>query len=126
MTFQTNKSNQILIIEDDAEIREALKEILLFEGYSVESVKNGQEGIDYLRHSSPPFLILLDLMMPVMNGYQFLTHYQEDETLFKAPVIVLSADNTNPKKISSLPIKEFLKKPIELDHLLESVKQFWK
>jgi CheY-like chemotaxis protein len=115
--------NSILIIEDDQEIREALEEILRFEGYEVGSVKNGKEGLDYLHKASAPSVILLDMMMPVMNGYQFLAAYQEEPSFSGIPVIVLSADNALEDKLKQFQVRFFLKKPIELERLLELVKQ---
>lgn len=115
---------KILIIEDDAEIRETLTEILQMEGYAVHSVKNGQEGIDYLRTSSPPALILLDYMMPVMNGGQFRTVQKEDPKLSKIPVVVLSADSSVFQKSDVVGVHGFLRKPIELERLLSMIKVY--
>ena len=114
----------ILIIEDDTEIREALTDILEFEGYEVMSVKNGQEGMNYLNQSPRPALILLDFMMPVMNGWQFRNAQKQDPLLADIPVVVLSADNAIDKKAQQVEANGFLKKPIELDHLLDMIKQY--
>src|SRR5579862_4602951 len=61
----------ILIVDDDPDIRDSLKEVLEDEGYEVNGVANGREALDYLRKSPRPCVILLDLMMPVMDGWQF-------------------------------------------------------
>ena len=69
-------SKKILVIEDDDSIRELLVELLQSEGYLVVSVSNGLEGIKYLESHSNPDLILMDLMMPVMDGYSFRTQIE--------------------------------------------------
>src|SRR4051812_20238688 len=103
-------SKQILLIEDDADIRDTLKEILEYEGYDVRSAKNGQEGIDYLRQFPAPALILLDFMMPIMNGWQFRAIQKEDPEFSKIPVIVLSADNAAYRKAGEIGVQGFLRK----------------
>ncbi len=86
---------RVLIIEDDAPIREAIAEVLEMEGYSVSQARDGREGLREARER-PPNLIILDLMMPNMNGLQFRAAQNEDAALADIPVIVISAVATEP------------------------------
>jgi YesN/AraC family two-component response regulator len=81
----------ILIVEDDFDIREALTQILEEEGYTVRSAANGREALDVAAKDPPPNLILLDLMMPVMNGFEVLQAMRDDPGSAGVPVIVLTA-----------------------------------
>lgn len=110
---------KILIVEDDANIRDVLKLALEFEGYEVVSAKNGKEGLDLLLPTDPG-LILLDLMMPVMNGWEFVEQLKQKNLFAKYPVIVVSAYSERAKAIDC---KDFVLKPLELEHLLNSVKE---
>jgi len=113
----------ILIVEDDPDIRDSLKEILQFEGYNPETASNGQEGVEKLRVMSNPCLILLDLMMPVMNGWQFLEYRALHSPLSSIPVVVVSAQTHQSKPAQ---VVAFLKKPLELDSFLKLVSIFCK
>jgi CheY-like chemotaxis protein len=118
-------SKHVLVVEDDVDIRDALVGILRDEGYVAASAANGVEALDHLRSTAPrPSLILLDLMMPVMNGWQFRTAQKSDETLNEIPVVVISADASVKQKAESIGAHGFLKKPIELDALLDLVAKY--
>jgi CheY-like chemotaxis protein len=116
----------ILIVEDDEDIRSDLIAILSVKGYSVAGSANGQEALAHLRAPStsvaPPAVILLDLRMPVMNGWEFLAAQKEDPALSAIPVIICSGDgNVDPKSMSAAG---FLRKPFELSHLFSLLKQY--
>jgi CheY-like chemotaxis protein len=111
----------ILIVEDDDDIREALTQILELEGYVVREAVNGREALDMIAASAPPDLILLDLMMPVMDGWQFRAEQLKDPTLSKVPVVVISADAGVHEKVSTFGAASVLPKPISLDRLLRAV-----
>src|SRR3989442_228935 len=89
---------EILIVEDDPDIRESLQVVLETEGYNARTAANGKEGVAALESLEHPCLVLLDLMMPVMNGWEFLAVQRNDERLNKVPVVVVSAiaDRTRP------------------------------
>lgn len=110
---------RILVVEDDANIRDVLKLALEFEGFEVITAKNGKEGL-VLLDKTKPGLILLDLMMPVMNGWEFVEHLKNENLFKKYPVIVVSAYSERAKAIDC---KDFVLKPLELEDLLESVKR---
>jgi CheY-like chemotaxis protein len=102
----------ILVVDDDPDIREALRDVLEDEGFAVVEAENGKDALDYLAGADPaPCLVLLDLMMPVMDGMQFLAERTGDRRLAEIPVTVVTAsrDLTVPRGIPWLP------KPISVD-----------
>lgn len=116
-----SNSKRIFVVEDDLHIRESLTEVLEIEGFNVVSAVNGQEALDMLRNGEKPDLILLDLMMPVKDGFQFKAEQEVDPIMSKIPVIIMSANgNMSAKKELGL-VKDYLKKPIDLDSLLSTI-----
>lgn len=112
----------ILVIDDDPAICQSLKDVLEINGYNVTTARDGQEGVDLLKKSSVmPCLILLDLMMPGMNGWGFLDFQRNDPRFTTVPVIVCSAYENSARSISKNPI---LTKPVKLNSLLGAVKAF--
>ncbi len=111
----------VLIIEDDHDIRETLKELLVTEGYAVLTAENGKEGIEVLKTGKRPRLVLLDLMMPVMGGIEFLDILTKDAVLASIPVYIHSAtaDMTLIKGARGL-----LKKPASFDSIIELVQSY--
>ena len=102
-----------------------LSEVLGDEGYNVVSVANGQEAFYHLHHNAGlPQLILLDLMMPTMNGWAFLSHQQQDTKLASIPVVVISAvANLQQRPLPYTPAN-ILPKPVDVDLLLETVEHY--
>jgi CheY-like chemotaxis protein len=112
----------ILIVEDDADLREMMAQLLTLEGFNASTVANGREALEYLSQGDKPDVILLDLMMPVMDGWEFRRQQQASADLSKVPVIVLSAlDQTRAADVNAVA---FLKKPLDFDRLLELVRQY--
>jgi CheY-like chemotaxis protein len=117
----------ILVVDDDIAVRTGLVNLLEDEGYLVQGVANGNEALDLIRSQPAVFrLILLDLMMPDMNGWQFRIEQWRDPSIGHIPVIVLSADIN--VKARGLPINitpaAYLQKPVEADALLALVSQY--
>ncbi|MBK9709862.1 MAG: response regulator [Kouleothrix sp.] len=109
----------VLVVDDDSAIRALLSEVLRDEGYHVVSVANGQEALHELGHRDDlPQLILLDLMMPIMNGWTFLSHQQQDATLATIPVVVISAGSTLQQQPLPHSSATFLSKPLDIELLL--------
>jgi CheY-like chemotaxis protein len=107
---------RILVVEDDPDIRETLSEALGFEGYEVTAASNGREALDALRRGPRADVILLDLMMPVMSGWEFRRVQLDDPALAGIPVVVVSASapgNARPDRL--------LPKPFDIDDLLAVV-----
>ena len=113
------KRQQILLVDDDVDSTEALAELLAREGYAVACAENGREALDYLAHSEPPCLIILDLIMPVMSGWEFRQQQVSDPKLKSLPVIIVSA--TGPMK--GLKANAVLQKPVDFRHLMHVVRQ---
>lgn len=119
------KRCDVFIVEDDFDIREVLTEVLRDEGYSVAGAANGREALQALKDSGPrPRLILLDLMMPIMSGWQFVAEQRKVPALSDIPVVVVSADGNLQQKAESLKASGYLRKPIEIDALLTLVERY--
>lgn len=111
----------ILIIEDDGDIREAMKDAMELEGYSALTASNGKEGLEVLRDIQRPCLVLLDMMMPVMGGREFLNEMKQDDALIPIPVFIVSAI---ADKINTDGAVGFIKKPVDLDIVLKMVERY--
>lgn len=114
----------VLIVEDDQDIALILKECLEVEGYTVETASDGGAALALLAAASTlPLLIVLDLMMPGMNGYEFCERQLLDARLATIPVLITSAAESNKPRFLDGPCKDaaFLKKPFDLDVLLQTV-----
>jgi CheY-like chemotaxis protein len=114
----------VLIVDDDGAIREVLGEILLEEGYTVLEAKNGREGLAVLRTNAArrPCVVLLDLMMPEMDGVQFRREQLEDPAIATVPVVILSADADVAARAKEMGVAAGLRKPIHLDEIMSTVK----
>jgi CheY-like chemotaxis protein len=110
----------VLIVEDDEDLREMMAQMLTIEGFDAATVANGREALDYLHSMENPHVILLDLMMPVMDGWEFRRQQKADPALAPVPVIVLSA--LDPARTANVDAAAFLKKPLDFDRLLELVR----
>jgi CheY-like chemotaxis protein len=121
MKSADNATKTILVVEDDFTIRETLKEALEFEGYHVLTAENGQEGLVKIREVPQPCLVLLDLIMPVMGGREFLDAVLADVMIAPIPVLVLAA-LADPA--TTLGARGFMKKPPDLDLLMKMVAQY--
>ncbi|WP_437637305.1 response regulator [Sorangium sp. So ce854] len=117
----SENSGRILVVEDDLDIRSILSQLLMFEGYDVEEAADGAEALALLRRGQPPALILLDLMMPVMDGWQLRAELQRDPALASIPVVIVSADVRAEQEASRLRVAGLLKKPLQIEPLLELV-----
>jgi len=113
----------ILIVDDDAGIRQLVTLFLEHKGYQAASVPNGQEALNHLRHSQPE-LILLDLMMPVMNGAEFRQAQQQDPQLSTIPVVVMSAAENIEAQAPQLTADSYLPKPIDFDTLTALIERY--
>ena len=113
--------HSILVVEDDDDIRNVMVEVLEAEGYTTESAINGKDALEKLNVISKPCLVLLDMMMPIMNGREFLDTIMKDAYLAPIPVLIVSAiaDRTNTEGSVG-----FLKKPIDIDVVLNVVAHY--
>nr|WP_046717878.1 MULTISPECIES: response regulator [Myxococcus] len=113
----------VLVVDDDPDILEALSEILEAEGFVIRRARNGKEALERLE-PEPPHLILLDLMMPVMDGWEFAQRMRQRPTTHaEIPIIVLSADRNVGSKAQDIGAVGHLAKPFELNDLLNMVRR---
>jgi CheY-like chemotaxis protein len=122
MAAETRRTgNYILVVEDEVDIQLALKEALEWQGYHVITASNGNEALDTLSRVLLPCVILLDLMMPVMNGWEFSKTLRADEKLSTIPIVVVSAYTDRASEIGA---QEAIGKPVNLNTLYSLVKKY--
>ena len=115
---------RILVVEDDRDIREAVVEVLEEEGYGVSAAGDGAQALRVLDESEPkPDLILLDLMMPNMNGFEFRQHQLANARHAAIPVAVLTADGQATRKAEELRVNGLVQKPVKIQPLLDVVER---
>ena len=112
---------RILIIEDEEDIREILKEFFEGEGYDVLTAVNGKDAMRVLREHPIPNMILIDLMMPVMSGEEFIERKKTLPEFSAIPTVIMSADHRTKAKAEALGIKWAINKPLELSALVTIV-----
>jgi DNA-binding response OmpR family regulator len=117
------KSAMLLVVDDDADIRQLMKIFLEAEGYRVNVASDGIDAFEQLDAGLRPGLILLDLMMPRMDGEQFLEQFRSSR-FKKVPVVILAGHCTAREKAAALGAVSCLMKPIEFDDLLKTIRQF--
>jgi CheY-like chemotaxis protein len=110
-------SGHVLIVEDDEDLREDLAFLLTRKGYQVETAENGKHALQKINEAGPPCLIILDLMMPIMNGWQLRAELLKDPALAPVPVVLLSGIADVDQAARSLAAVDHLSKPIDLDKL---------
>lgn len=119
------KKKFIYIVEDDSDIRDAFNEILTaMDDYKVEAAENGQMALEYLKGSQElPDLILLDVLMPVMDGFGFREEQLKDPRLKNIPIVVLSASHRITDLAERMQARAYLKKPISIEDLLGAIEE---
>jgi CheY-like chemotaxis protein len=112
--------HRILVVDDDPAIRDVVADILAMSNYQVDTASNGAEALDCVR-SLRPSAVLLDLMMPVMDGWEFLRHCRTEPPCAPVPVAIMSAARNASSVAVELGAQGFLPKPFELDAVLDVV-----
>lgn len=119
-----SQMTHVLLVEDDRDIQMAMFEVLQEEGYRITVANNGQEALSVLDSLSIlPHVILLDLMMPVMDGFEFRMRMRQIKRFEQVPVVVVSADRNARQKTSQMYVAAFLEKPLNLTDLLDTLEQ---
>jgi CheY-like chemotaxis protein len=122
---QATEPKLVLIIDDEPDLLEVTSFVLESEGFRVETAKNGEEALALLRAGSRPRTILLDIMMPAMNGLEFLDEVAKIPSLRSIPIVVLTAaaspTSTSPAEVAGA--SEVLRKPIDLGLLVQTVER---
>jgi CheY-like chemotaxis protein len=128
MATDAHGGNVVLVVDDDEDIRTAVQEVLEGEGYATRGASNGKEALDLLQTTDPPALVLLDLMMPEMDGWELLVRMDQDPALHRIPVALMSAHPTIRKAFDddrgrSMAASMLLPKPLNLLRLLSIVER---
>ena len=118
-----NQKPTILIVEDEPDIRSVMQESLESVGLSILTAANGQEALEKLENNPGVSLILLDLMMPVMNGWQFLSAIDKNPLFKNIPIVVVTVFSDQAKDLN---VKGVIKKPFDLNDLLKQVNDILK
>lgn len=113
-------NKRVLVVDDDPGIRQTLQDALELEGYEVVVARNGVEALDQLDNDLPS-LMILDIMMPIMDGYAVAASLKTRGLRPQVPVLVLTADRQAAKRASDLGADAYLEKPFALDDLLREV-----
>jgi CheY-like chemotaxis protein len=114
----------VLVVDDDLDLRTAVGEVLEEEGYRVAQADNGETALALLRGGERPSLVLLDVMMPVLNGEQFLALQRTEPSIAEIPIVILTAAGLSEEYLGKLDADAVLEKPVPLRELLETVKKF--
>ncbi len=112
---------RVFVIDDDEDIREVLSQVLTARGYLVDTAAGGSEALARLRSGPPPALILLDLRMPGMSGWEFRREQRRDPAIADIPVVILSGGAGSPMERMTLDAADVLYKPVDLDELTRKV-----
>jgi CheY-like chemotaxis protein len=123
MTSAESKRHCILVVEDDPDIRDLEVTVLEDLGYSVAAAMNGAEALDYLRESARPCLIMLDLMMPVMDGFEFVRERLKDADIAQIPIVIVSALSREDARISDAGVVAHITKPHDIDLLAGTIER---
>ncbi len=115
------KLTTVLVVDDDAEIRQALAELLEDEDYGVRLAANGKEALELVSSGLRPDVILLDVMMPVMDGWHFLSARLKYPELVEVPIIIISAGQEAEREAHKVGVFEVAKKPLHVDDLIRRI-----
>lgn len=115
---------RILVVDDESDLRELLQHVLTGAGYEVATVPDGHAALEYLRSSPAPDLILLDLMMPRLDGWKFCEIRRDDPALSAIPVVIVSARGGPSRTSPYIGVSAIVSKPFDVEALVEAVQQF--
>lgn len=114
-------NKHILIVEDDKDILLSLKELLELKGYQVQIAENGLEALENIKKNQVPDVILLDMKMPVMNGWQFAKNFV-DQYDHQSKILVMTAAANAEERAKEISANDWVGKPFILDELLQKIK----
>lgn len=114
--------NTVMLVEDDEDTRTLLAEYLEFEGFRVIGFPNGAQALEYLEHSEPPAVIVLDMRMPVMDGAQFRSALLERPKLANIPAFVVTAFDQSAA--ARLSVQKVFRKPVDLDAFVTALRRY--
>jgi CheY-like chemotaxis protein len=114
----------LMIVDDDDDLRQTLANVIAAHGYKVTAFGDARAALAALEDGQTPFLILLDLMMPAMSGWEFRAAQLKNAALASIPVVVVTAANVASHDMPTLPDVEILRKPFDLDRLLTVIERY--
>lgn len=114
----------VLVVDDDDDIRDVLGVLLETEGFHVDTARDGLEALAQLKAGPPPAVVLLDMMMPRMDGESLIREMQRDPAVADVPVVIMSGHSAVREKAAALDAAACLVKPVEVDELLRVVRRF--
>lgn len=117
---------KILIVEDEFDVASTMELALEMEGYEIRLSFNGAEALEILANEALPALIISDIMMPIMDGYQFTNELRGDSRFQQIPLILTSAARIDESKLPKKSFEAFIKKPFDLDEFLQTVDRILK
>lgn len=119
-----NKKDYILLVEDDIDISEALESVFEMEDINFQSMKDGQSALHFLESTEQnPSLIIMDMMMPVLNGFEFRKKQLSNKKIAHIPTIAMTA-NCDLEKIKAGQFSDYIQKPLELDELVSKLNKY--
>lgn len=114
-------TGKILVVEDEDSVRDSIAELLELDGYTVVAARHGQEALDALAGGAQPNLIVLDLMMPVLNGWEFREAQRSSPDIAGIPVLLLSGAGGLDAEAAALGAAAYIEKPFDPECLLRTV-----
>jgi len=115
---------EVLVVEDDNDLRESLSQALRDHGFTVTPASNGQQALDLLHAGTRPSVILIDLMMPILNGWELRDALKEDPALARIPQLVISAYMDEAEQhVLALSPDDCIRKPFHMRVLLEAIER---
>jgi CheY-like chemotaxis protein len=120
MNQSTVRATRVLVVDDDAAIREFLRDLLDLEGYVVEEAANGAEAVERVR-ADPPSAVLMDLMMPILSGAEATSRLKSDPKTARIPILAMSAGRNLAAMSSAVPADGFVAKPFDLPLLVAAL-----
>ncbi len=119
---RTSPATLILLVEDDFVLRSSLSELLGSEGFRVESCADGREAYRRLHHAPKPDLIILDIMLPYLDGFELRALQRKSPLIANIPVVVISAHDLDPQSVEELGLAPPFRKPLDVDGLLSRIR----
>jgi CheY-like chemotaxis protein len=117
-------AGRVLVVDDDPDVLEVMRVVLECAGHAVETATDGRQALDTLRRDGHVCVILLDLMMPVADGWWFRAEVARDAGLARIPIVVVSGAGLDPEQEAALGCAGFLRKPIDVTTLVDLVGGF--
>jgi CheY-like chemotaxis protein len=119
-----DRKRVVLVVDDDEDIRTVIAEVLQLAGYTAITAKDGEEALTLMRSHPELCVVLLDMMMPGVDGWEFRRHQLGDPALARVPVVVLSGAGSAADIAREIAADDFLSKPVLRDHLVEMVSRY--